>query len=217
MTIEFQYEQHTEKHHLATATLSNEFGYDTIQHMYACMTGYGVAFHRISAHKKPNGFTLSAAEADAFVEAWAAFKENTATWLQIEQERKDHAEMLEQERQLAVWKEVEQLAESIPGLEILAREDERYDEDKKEYVPCQVWEVRHEAAGQYDMYNVDDVLAEVKDTIEHYNSRLNDCEEGEKENFKSWHSIAIMNAQKFLATHRAFVAHKTAPLVDVNA
>lgn len=218
MTIEFQYEKHTEKHHLATATLSSEFSYDTIQHMYTCMSENGANFIHLST-KKPKGFHLTAAEVDAFVEAWEQFKDDIALYEAIEADRKNRAEQAEMDRQVAVWKQVEQLAASIPGLEILAREDERWDEDTDTYIPSQAWNVKHVTLGHGNMYlyNADAVLAEVQDTIDVYNSQLEEFENQEKDNWYGWHPIHVEQAKKFLATHRAFIAHKTAPLVEQQA
>jgi hypothetical protein len=219
MTIEFQYEYHAEHEHSAMAQLSGHYEIGVIRQLFADMHKTTVTLRHLTSKNKPREFSITAAEADAFCEAWAVFKDDIALCEAIEEDRKKRAEQAEHTRQLAVWKEVEQLAESIPGLEILARGDDRWDEDTEEYVPSQAWTVKHEAIGYSDMHNhnVDQVFISVQETIEIYNQRLKHYENMEKENWEIWWPGHIENAKKFLATHRAFVASKTAPLVDVNA
>ncbi len=218
MTIEFLHEMHETDNHHAMARLDGEYEGGHVRESFVHLKPHSVKLHRLSSYSENDSFHMTATEADAFVEAWLAFKANTEQWLQIEAEKKARAEQAEQSRQLSVWKQVEELAQSIPGLEIIAREEDVWDEDDQTGTTT-AWEVLHRALGRGNkyLYSADQVMLEVQGLIEEYNQHLQHLENIEEANWNNWWPAYIETAKQFLATHRAHQTNRTSPLVETNA
>lgn len=221
MTTEFLHEQHAHKDHYAFAKLSRDVSRDRIHELFAGMTQKSVTFTKLRSDGNNTSFKLTADEAQTFVTAWLDFQMANSAYEIEEQLRKEQEELQEAERRGKVWLEVDELAHSIPGIEITARTETVYDYDSDDgsYKEVQRWSVKL-AAPYYNytvLYYVDEVLDSVKEAIKSYNRHLENCEASEAANFYGYNERSRQDTIEFLAAHRAFIAKKETEQEVVNA
>ena len=214
---EFVNETHEQGHHnkamhYAMARLSASYEQNNIHEMYANLTPKQVSIHQLRC--PPVGgnqtFILTIDEVSAFVEAWMQFKANITAWEQAEQERKEQETLQEAKRYAHIWREVDQLIHSVPGLELIKKEDLRYHYETDAYELGDIWDVKllALASSRNHLENADEVLDAVKDLTSIYHQHLELCEEAKTKNWYGWNETMREEGSAFLAAHRAFLDNK---------
>lgn len=203
-------DMHRACHH-AMVRLSSSYDQHNIKELYADMAPRVVTLHKIvskGSGGNNKGFTLTADEANAFVDAWQEFLIHVAEWEKAEQERKEQEKLVEAERNATIWQEIQALAETVPGFEIIVGEEEQYNYETDKYELAPAWEVKHLTLNAHHsgLYNADDVLKSITGLVDLYHGHLQICEEFEKANWYGWNEHRIKEGKEFLATHRAFLA-----------